>query len=173
MDELTARMIKNREEGLEKARKQTARKQRAEAMIRVHEDGSTRESYNPLIDGASGLEDSVQGGMKPDADNVWLNNTEFTLNTDAFSPDIVSEKVTKPLTGGSSDYYTIGLEDGTSVEAQDIIEALNLNFAEGNIFKAIWRQAAKRQGNGKAGTPTKYDREKVVFFGNRLLAREI
>jgi hypothetical protein len=79
----------------------------------------------------------------------------------------------KPLTGGSSDYYKLVLENEREVECQEIIEALNLNFSEGNILKALWRQAAKRLGNGKAGTTAKYDREKIVFFGNRLLAQAI
>ena len=79
------------------------------------------------------------------------------------------------LTGGSSDYYKVRVERPTSggapyvAECNDIIEALGMNFAEGNAFKAIWRMAAARQGNGKPGNTALYDAEKVVFFGQRLV----
>lgn len=79
------------------------------------------------------------------------------------------------LTGGSSDYYKVRIERPTSggepyvAECNDIIEALAMNFAEGNAFKAIWRMAAARQGNGKPGNTALYDAEKVVFFGQRLV----
>lgn len=85
------------------------------------------------------------------------------------------------LTGGSSNYYKMrlmtvaneaiakGENIEVDVECMDIIEYLNLSYSEANIVKAIWRQAASRQGNGKAGTTLKYDREKCVYFSNRLL----
>lgn len=95
--------------------------------------------------------------------------------------DINSERTLtnqpKELTGGSSDYYRVLVERPTSggpaymAECNDCIEALDLNFAEGNVFKAIWRMAAARQANGKAGTTAKYDSEKVVFFGERLVVQ--
>lgn len=82
------------------------------------------------------------------------------------------------LTGGSSAYYSVVVSKPTdpnkekySAECNDIIEALNMTFAEGNAFKAIWRTAAARQGNGKPGHTAKYDAEKVVFFGQRMLAQ--
>jgi hypothetical protein len=103
-----------------------------------------------------------------------FENTSGTLYLKT-SPDLnpFTLSTTTPLTGGSSDYYKLVLENERQVECQEIIEALNLNFSEGNILKALWRQAAKRLGNGKAGTTAKYDREKIVFFGNRLLAQAI
>jgi len=79
------------------------------------------------------------------------------------------------LTGGSSDYYKVEIEKPTSggepymAECNDIIEALNMTFAEGNILKALWRIAAARQGKGKAGVTAIYDAEKIVFFGHRLV----
>ncbi len=86
---------------------------------------------------------------------------------------------TSTLTGGSSEYYKLHIsnpttyedEDEYDCECNDIIEALNMTFAEGNAFKAIWRTAAARQGNGKPGHTAKYDAEKVVFFGQRMLAQ--
>jgi hypothetical protein len=75
-------------------------------------------------------------------------------------------------TGGTSSHYDIVIEGNTFI-AQDVIEVLNLNYSEANILKAIIRQANARLGNGKVDTPLKYDREKMVWFSNRLLAKEI
>jgi hypothetical protein len=76
------------------------------------------------------------------------------------------------LTGGSSAYYVQRLACGFEVECFDLIEALNLNFAEGNILKALWRRAKARMGGGKPGTSSLYDAEKLVFMSERELARE-
>jgi hypothetical protein len=56
-------------------------------------------------------------------------------------------------------------------ECNDIIEALNMNYAEGNAFKAIWRSCAARNlGLSKDGYKDGvYDAEKVLFFGGRML----
>ncbi|WP_432473715.1 hypothetical protein [Amphritea sp. HPY] len=85
----------------------------------------------------------------------------------------------KKLTGGSSDYYVVFVKNPTTThrlpyhaECNDIVEALGMNFAEGNAFKAIWRRAAARQDNGKPGTTALYDAEKVEFFGKRLVVQE-
>lgn len=79
---------------------------------------------------------------------------------------------TPKLTGGSSAYYLVQLHDGRTVECFDLIEALDLNFAEGNILKALWRRATARLGGGKPGTTSLYDAEKIVFMGERELAKE-
>lgn len=81
--------------------------------------------------------------------------------------------------GGSSDYYKVEITNtttpfalGYTAECNDIIEALGMNFAEGNAFKAIWRRAAQRTlGKRKAGAKDDglYDAEKVEFFGKRLV----
>ena len=79
------------------------------------------------------------------------------------------------LTGGSSSYYKVGVINPTSggdaytAECNDIIEALDMNYAEGNVFKAVWRRAALRQGGGKPGSTLLYEAEKVEFFGKRLV----
>ena len=82
------------------------------------------------------------------------------------------------LTGGSSSYYTLDVDKPTSggepytVECNDIIEALNMEYDVANAFKAAWRIAALRQGKGKPGQDNPvYDAEKIVFFGNRIIAR--
>lgn len=80
-------------------------------------------------------------------------------------------------TGGSVDYYKVPVNNPTSgkvpylAECNDIIEALGMNYAEGNAFKALWRKAAaKTLGIQKKGYDAGlYDAEKVVFFGSRLV----
>ena len=83
--------------------------------------------------------------------------------------------------GGSVNYYKVEIRDPTTegvqpytAECNDIIEALDMNFAEGNAFKALWRRAAQRTlGLRKAGAKDDglYDAEKVEFFGARLVAQ--
>lgn len=83
-------------------------------------------------------------------------------------------------TGGSVSYYRVEVTNPTSggdtytAECNDIIEALGMNYAEGNAFKAIWRRCAARTlGKAKAGYKDGlYDAEKVVFFGERMVAQE-
>ena len=82
--------------------------------------------------------------------------------------------------GGAVDYYKVAIHSPTSggaaytAECNDVIEALGMNYAEGNAFKAIWRRAAARTlGKAKKGyTDGLYDAEKVEFFGRRLVAQE-
>lgn len=82
-------------------------------------------------------------------------------------------------TGGSVSYYQIPVRNPTTpnrpayiAECNDIIEALGMNYAEGNAFKAIWRKAAARKGLMKKGYDDDlYDSEKVVFFGERLVTQ--
>lgn len=84
----------------------------------------------------------------------------------------------KRPSGGSNDYYQLGVPAPTRpgiepyiCECNDIIEGLELNFAEGNILKALWRIARARQGKGKPNTPREYDAEKVLFFAKRVLVQ--
>jgi hypothetical protein len=80
-------------------------------------------------------------------------------------------------TGGSVSYYQVRVTRTTSggdaytAECNDLIEALGMNYAEGNAFKAIWRLCAARTlGKTKRGyTDSLYDAEKVVFFGQRMV----
>lgn len=81
-------------------------------------------------------------------------------------------------TGGSVSYYRVEIKDPTSsdlppyiAECNDIIEALGMNYAEGNAFKALWRRAAAQNlGLSKKGYKDGvYDAEKVEFFGARLV----
>lgn len=78
-------------------------------------------------------------------------------------------------TGLSSNYYVIHVKNPTTLpkeydaECNDIIEALKMTFAEGNVFKAIWRKAASRIGKKKKGNNQIYDAQKCVFFSPRIL----
>ena len=82
---------------------------------------------------------------------------------------VPQEDVTEEHTGGSSSYYDIEV-GGSEVKCLDIIEVLQMSYSEGSAFKAIWRTAAARQGKKKKGNNAVYDSEKVVFFGERMLA---
>lgn len=94
---------------------------------------------------------------------------------DEYCPACEEVEEKAKLTGGSSDYYKLRIEKPTSggdaytTECNDIIEALSMNYAEGNAFKAVWRRAALRAGGGKPGSTLLYESEKVEFFGKRLV----
>lgn len=82
--------------------------------------------------------------------------------------------MTSTLTGGSSDYYRVTVArpiQGLPYVAQclDIINALRMTFDEGEAFKAIWRRASARMGNGKSGHSPLYDAEKVEFYGANMV----
>lgn len=87
---------------------------------------------------------------------------------------------TPEYTGSSVSYYTVLVSLPTNpdqppyeAECNDIIEALKMNYAEGNVFKAVWRSCAARNlGLKKQGyKDALYDAEKVVFFGERMVAQ--
>lgn len=86
--------------------------------------------------------------------------------------------MTDKLTGDNVDYYLLNIQRPKRLasyqcECSDIIEALGMSFNEGEAFKAIWRRAALKLGNGKPNATTKYDAEKIAYYGNRILAEEI
>lgn len=66
--------------------------------------------------------------------------------------------------GGKTDYYKI--DTGWKM-AQDIIEARNMNFSQGNIFKSSFTFNLGRHN------ATNYERElnKIIYFANRELQR--
>jgi hypothetical protein len=88
--------------------------------------------------------------------------------------------MSEEYTGGSVGYYKTWISNPTTpgvkpymAECNDIIEALEMNYAEANIFKANWRRAAARQGKQKRGyTDGLYDAEKMVFFSERVVVQE-
>lgn len=80
-------------------------------------------------------------------------------------------------TGFRTNYYMVSVacperQEPYIAECGDIIQALGMTFEEGCEFKAIWRTAAQRMGNGKPGGDAVYDAEKRVYYANRSLAWE-
>ena len=85
----------------------------------------------------------------------------------------------KANSGEHASYYEVGITRPKSggaayvAECQDIIEALQMDFNEGNAFKALWRRAAGRLGNVKKGNEDPlYDAQKIKFYGTRILEQE-
>ena len=65
-------------------------------------------------------------------------------------------------TGLGNRYYE--LPEGAR-EIQDLIEYKSMNFALGNIFKAVYRIGQKPDNDRR------YDLEKIIWFANRELKR--
>lgn len=81
--------------------------------------------------------------------------------------------------GAHAEYYELTIQRPKSggaaykAECQDIIEALKMDFNEGNAFKALWRRAAARLGKVKKGNEDPlYDAQKIKFYGTRILEQE-
>ena len=108
-------------------------------------------------------------------DRSWVDS-QFSKGEWYYIVDIKSAEAEH--TGGSVNYYKVHVAHPTTLpeaydaEANDIIESLGLTFAEGNLFKAIWRMAADRNGKKKKGNNSVYDAEKLVFFAERVLVQE-
>jgi len=104
---------------------------------------------------------------------VWVDGPAVQ-EWNASKPQAAPEK-----SGGSVNYYQVSITQPTTegrpayiAECNDIIEALGMDFAEGNQFKAIWRSCAERTlGKKKAGGDSVYDAEKSVFFSARTLIK--
>lgn len=82
------------------------------------------------------------------------------------------------LTGGRVNYYLAEVNNPQRedqpryiAECEDIIQALGMTFDEGCLFKALWRTAAGRLGNGKPGQKAIYDAEKMVHYSGRILLK--
>lgn len=82
--------------------------------------------------------------------------------------------------GGRVNYYLVQVKDPQredqepyQAECEDIIEALELNFDEGNIFKEIWRSANARKGNGKPGNTAIRGAEKILHYAGRIHRRTV
>lgn len=76
--------------------------------------------------------------------------------------------------GGSCNYYSVLIENPTTAskkytaECNDVIEALDMTYAEANMFKEIWRSASARTlGKLKAGHSEVRGAEKIEFFAKR------
>lgn len=83
------------------------------------------------------------------------------------------------LTGGRVNYYLATVthpqresQPAYNAECEDIAQALRMSPDEFCEFKAIWRTAAARLGNGKPGQTAVYDAEKRVHYAGRSLKYE-
>lgn len=114
--------------------------------------------------------------------NIWFKETGTWLYESSL--DLAPQRAPLPTTpeeehtGGSSSYYTVHIPTPTTpyklpyvAECNDIVEELDMTPAECNVFKAIWRGAAARQGKKKKGNNAVYDAEKAVFFSARMLVK--
>ena len=83
--------------------------------------------------------------------------------------------------GGLTNYYLIAVgypqridkQPPYIAECEDIIEALELNFDEANIFKEIWRTANARKGNAKQSQNNLRAAEKIYHYAGRILKRAV
>lgn len=80
--------------------------------------------------------------------------------------------------GGLNSYYLVYVahpqreeQPPYQAECEDIIEALGMNFDEGNVFKEIWRSCNARMGNGKPGNTELRAAEKIYHYASRILRR--
>ena len=64
--------------------------------------------------------------------------------------------------GGSSSYYQL---PDSPKELQDLIEFKDMDFAQGNIFKAAYRLGEKD------GNTEEYDLKKIIWFAIRKLRK--
>jgi hypothetical protein len=83
----------------------------------------------------------------------------------------------KPV-GGFVNYYLVTVthpqrneQPPYTAECEDIIEGLELNPDEANIFKEIWRSANARKKNGKPGHTAIYGAQKIAHYARRILLR--
>jgi len=105
-------------------------------------------------------------------------STNSTRNTN-IDPDAVymTAEDAGVSSGTDNNYWLLNIKESKrcgsyQCECEDIIEAMNMTFQEGEAFKAIWRKAGQRIGNGKPGNNALRDAEKVAHFGQRMVAME-
>lgn len=120
-------------------------------------------------------EGSVQENLNSGLWHIVSGNTGEVIDYTALE-DHIAKKGEE--SGGTCDYYNVEIMNPTTPEANrgpkytaecnDIIEELDMTFAEANMFKEIWRTAAARTlGKHKANHSTKRGAEKIMFFAKR------
>jgi len=83
----------------------------------------------------------------------------------------------KESSGGDNDYWLLHIPNPKRlvpyvVECEDIIEAMEMTFQEGEAFKALFRKCKIRMGNGKPGDSELRCSQKVAHFGKRMVAMD-
>ena len=122
----------------------------------------------------------LRSGKPPFVETITIEDV-FPHVKPEIAPTIVSDKQGED-SGGSVEYYKCPIRSETTeglqsdlpddvvyiAECNDIIEALNMTYAEANIFKEVWRSAAARTlGKKKAGHTEIRGADKICFFGER------
>lgn len=80
-------------------------------------------------------------------------------------------------TGTDCDHYLVRVPDPKrldpyTAECEDIIEALDMSFQEGEAFKALWRKCTDRLGYGKPGDNALRNAVKIAHYSDRMVAME-
>lgn len=88
-----------------------------------------------------------------------------------------SLKEVKHSSGGDNDYWLLHIPspkrlEPYTVECEDIIEAMEMTFQEGEAFKALFRKCKTRMGDGKPGDTELRCSEKVAHFGQRMVVMD-
>ena len=86
-------------------------------------------------------------------------------------------EIKETSSGRDNDYWLVDIKDPKrldpyTVECEDLIEALEMTFQEGEAFKAIFRKCKARLGEGKPGDTPLRNAEKVAHFGSRMEVME-
>ena len=100
-----------------------------------------------------------------ETENRLIDLTFEDSQTTSLEENCESTESTEALNnGGTTDYYQI---DPKWKQAQDIIEARDMNFSQGNILKSAFCFNTKRHSG------TSYERElnKIIWFCKRELER--
>lgn len=134
--------------------------------------------YFEKVEPSSAEEVEKDSGVDTEEPTSSFNIPPFRDNDSA---RIVPEAETDVYSGTSASYYRIFIDDPTTkgippywAECNDMIEALEMTYAEANVFKSVWRLCAARLGKTKKGyTDGVYDAEKSVMFSKRMLIKEI
>lgn len=105
--------------------------------------------------------------------NKWFENAN-ERPASVTSYQATQKKLTGSALSGNH-YYRVNVPYPMSpelspyrAECADIIEALQMTFNEGEAFKALWRGASTRLGNGKEGVTDVYNAEKAAHYGKRV-----
>jgi len=116
-----------------------------------------------------------------DCQHRWQEHVkEFGANPPVNTSLPVVEQPAAEYTGAAVSYYLVPIDDPIrgspryTAECNDIIEALDMNWAEANAFKAIWRRSAARTLNRRKKDYDDgiYDAEKIVYYAQRMLVLE-
>ena len=92
-------------------------------------------------------------------DHIYEARKASFEQTGQYLPD---SQISTLNNGGSTDYYKL---PASATDLQDLIEFKNMNFAQGNIFKALYRL------NDNHHSDAIRDLNKVVWFAQREIQR--